>query len=61
MKAICPKCEGKQLRPRTKAEDGAEADPDLHPFLSKKPKPCERCGGSGKADLTQEEIAKRTS
>lgn len=56
---ICPKCGGSGERPRTAAEDGTEADPDIHPVLSKQPKPCERCGGSGKAELTREELAAR--
>ncbi len=56
----CPKCGGKGERPRTKEEDGIEADPDIHPILSKEPKPCERCGGCGEAELTADEIAERT-
>ncbi len=56
----CPKCDGKGRRPRTKEEDGVEADPDIHPFLSKEPKNCERCAGSGKAELTRDEIASRS-
>lgn len=56
MKTVCPKCGGARLRPRTKEEDGNEADIDLHPVLSKQPKPCERCGGGGMVDLTPEEI-----
>ncbi len=55
----CPKCGGAQNRPRTVEEDGAEADPDLHPVLARQPKPCERCGGAGTVELTPEEIAAR--
>lgn len=56
MRIQCPKCGGARVRPRTKEEDGIEADPDMHPVLSKQPKPCERCGGGGVAELTPEEI-----
>jgi hypothetical protein len=53
----CPKCDGLGLRKR----EGAEADADIHPILSRAAALCERCGGSGKARLTTEEIAARTS
>lgn len=56
MRGTCPQCGGKGERARTKEEDGNEADIDLHPVLSKQPKPCERCGGGGLAELTPEEI-----
>ncbi len=45
--------------PRSVEEDGFEADPTHFPTLSKSPKPCERCSGGGKAELTKEEIAAR--
>jgi hypothetical protein len=52
----CPSCGGSGLRPR----QGTEADVDMHPILSKQGTLCERCGGSGKAKLTPEEIASRS-
>lgn len=56
MRNICPKCNGEGDRPRTIAEDGIEADPDIHPVLSKQRKPCERCLGAKVVELTPEEI-----
>lgn len=40
MSVPCPKCQGSGLIPR-------EADPDIHPILSKHPETCDACGGSG--------------
>lgn len=55
----CPKCDGRGVRPRTKDEDGTEADSDLHPMISGTPKVCETCGGSGRLRMTQAEIDER--
>jgi len=49
---VCPKCSGSGIRPRTKDEDGAEADPELHNCIAAAPKLCERCGGGGKIKIT---------
>ncbi len=58
MRGLCPKCGGKGNRPRTIEEDGTEADPDMHPFLAREPKQCERCLGAKTVELTPEERAK---
>ena len=56
MKGVCPKCKGKGTRPRTKEEDGTEADAETHWAVARSEKPCERCGGGGVAVLTHEEV-----
>ena len=54
----CSHCNGAGVRKRSKEEDGAEGDPDMHPITAQTMKTCERCGGTGRVRLTQEEVTK---
>ena len=57
----CPRCSGKGTRPRTKEEDGTEADPDMHPITARTEKICERCLGAGKCLISEAEISTKVN